>query len=142
MLRKAVDLWKEKITGHIDAKDTERATLLSWPDNSSIKVDGETAPYESDKLVIAEYLQDRKVEAYFQIGQYMEGEEAKGTVTGVLANGVEYESGAPYEKVPRSSLQGTIVIPSPLKVGDRLIVSRLTGQRYYVHGKEVSEHGG
>lgn len=142
MLREALNLWKEKMSGHIDARDTERATLLSWPDKPRIQVDGDPIPYEQDKLIFAEYLQDRKVEAYFEIGQYMEGEEAKGSVTGVLANGVEYESGAPYEQVPRASLQGMIVIPSPLKVGDRLIVSRLTGQRYYVHGKDVRMGGG
>ncbi|MCI1696957.1 hypothetical protein [Aneurinibacillus aneurinilyticus] len=142
MLREALSLWKDKISGHIDARDTERATLLSWPDKPQIQVDGDPTPYEHDKLIFAEYLQDRKVEAYFEIGQYMEGEEAKGSVTGVLTNGVEYESGAPYEQVPRSSLQGVIVIPSPLKVGDRLIVSRTTGQRYYVHGKDVGLNDG
>ncbi|SDH72907.1 hypothetical protein SAMN04489735_10486 [Aneurinibacillus thermoaerophilus] len=142
MLREALGLWKEKITGHIDARDTERGTLLSWPDNPKVLVDGDPNPYEKERLIFAEYLQDRKVEAYFEIGQYMEGEEVKGSVTGVLANGVEYESGATYEQVPRSFLQGTIVIPSPLKAGDRLIVSRLTGQRYYVHGKDVMNSGG
>ncbi|MCI1694168.1 hypothetical protein [Aneurinibacillus aneurinilyticus] len=142
MLREALNLWKDRISGHIDARDTERATLLSWPSKPQIQVDGDPVPYEYDKLIFAEYLQDRKVEAYFEIGQYMEGEEAKGSVTGVLANGVEYESGAEYKQVPRSSLQGVIVIPSPLQVGDRLIVSRLTGQRYYVHGKDVRPDGG
>ncbi|MBN6186305.1 DUF2577 family protein [Aneurinibacillus sp. BA2021] len=141
-MQDALRLWKEKISGHIDAKDTERAILLNWPDAPRIQVDGDPIPYEHDKLVFAEYLLDRKVEAYFEIEQYMEGEEAKGSVTGLLANGVEYESGNPYEQVPRSSLQGVIVIPSPLKVGDRLIVSRLSGQRYYVHGRDAKPDGG
>jgi hypothetical protein len=139
MMNKAIQGIKKKAAQHIDARDTEYAVLL--PDGG-IQVEGTPAPYPSDKVVFAEYLLDRKVEAYFQISEYMEGEEAKGSVTGVLANGTEYESGAQYQNVARSSLKGTLVIPSPLKPGDKLIVSRIADQRYYVHGRRDVEYDG
>ncbi len=140
-MQEAIKALKKKMSGHIDARDTERATLLSWPDNPSIQVDGDPYPY-TESLIFAEYLQDRKIEARFEVAEYTNGEDAKGSITGLLANGLEYESGAPYEQVPRSSLKGMLVIPSPLKAGDRLIVSRLSDRRgYYVSGKEVSSNG-
>ncbi|UQZ34610.1 hypothetical protein C2I18_14405 [Paenibacillus sp. PK3_47] len=113
MLNDALKLWKEKTAGHIDARDTERATLLSWPNSPAIEVDGDQEPYPADKLVFAEYLQERRIDAVFEVKQ----PEAS-TYTGVL------------------------FLPSPLKAGDRLVVSRLTGQRYYVHGKDVGGSGG
>lgn len=141
MLNEALKLLHEKTKGKIDARDTERATLLSWPDSPSILVDGDPEPYPSDKLVFAEYLLDREVKADFVVAEYLEGDQAKGSVKGLLANGTVYETGEPYEQIPRTSLRGQLVIPSPLQVGDRLIVSRLTGQRYYVHGKDVGGNG-
>ncbi|MGM1023023.1 MAG: hypothetical protein ACQEXV_21545 [Bacillota bacterium] len=141
MLQDALKLLHEKTKNKIDAKDTERATLLSWPGSPSIEVDGDPAPYPAEKLVFADYLLDREVKADFIAAEYLEGDEAKGSVTGVLANGVVYETGEPYKQAPRSSLRGKLVIPSPLQVGDRLIVSRLSGQRYYVHGKDVGGNG-
>lgn len=113
MLNDALNLLKEKTRGHIDARDTERATLLSWPSKPEIQVDGDLEPYPADKLVFAEYLQERRIDAVFEIKQ----PEAL-TYTGVL------------------------LLSSPLKVGDRLIVSRMTGQRYYVLGKDVGSSGG
>ncbi|MCP3808482.1 hypothetical protein NLX78_14680 [Paenibacillus sp. Lou8.1] len=141
MLQDAVRKLREMTKDHIDARDTERATLLSWPGSPSIEVDGDPAPYPADKLVFADYLLDREVKADFIANEYLEGDEVKGSVTGVLANGVVYETGEPYKQAPRSSLRGKLVIPSPLQVGDRLIVSRLSGQRYYVHGKDVGVGG-
>ncbi|MGP0577391.1 hypothetical protein ACTP13_10310 [Paenibacillus peoriae] len=141
MLNDALKLLKEQTKDNIDARDTERATLLSWPGSPSIEVDGDLTPYPADKLVFAEYLLDREVKADFIAAEYLEGDEAKGSVTGVLANGMVYETGEPYKQTPRNSLRGKLVIPSPLQVGDRLIVSRLTGQRYYVHGKDVGGNG-
>ncbi|WP_433943361.1 hypothetical protein [Paenibacillus sp. SN-8-1] len=105
MMNEALKLLKDKMSGHIDSRDTERGTLLNWP-NARVQVDGDPVPYESDKLVIADYLQDRRVPVTFEV-----------------------------EQPAVSTLQGTLVIPSPLKAGDRLIVSRLSDQRYYVHGK-------
>ncbi|MEK5162079.1 hypothetical protein NYE69_07010 [Paenibacillus sp. FSL R5-0527] len=137
MLNNAVRLLREKTKDHIDARDTERATLLSWPGSPSIEVDGDSVPYTADKLVFAEYLQDREVVADFVVSEYVEDDEAKGSVDGVLADGIEYESGSEYKQTPRSILRGKLIIPSPLQPGDRLIVSRLSGQRYYVHGKDV-----
>lgn len=113
MLNDALKLWREKTAGHIDARDTERATLLSWPVSPAIQVDGDQEPYPVEKLVFAEYLQERRMDAIFEVKQ----PEAS-TYTGVL------------------------FLPSPLKPGDRLIVSRLTGQRYYVLGKDVGDSGG
>lgn len=113
MLNDALKLLREKTAGHIDARDTERATLVSWPENPQIEVDGDPEPYSADKLVFAEYLQDRRIEAVFEITQ-----------------------------PENSTLNGILVIPSPLQTGDRLIVSRLTGQRYYVLGKDVGDSGG
>jgi hypothetical protein len=141
VLNDALKLLHEKTRNKIDARDTERATLLSWPVSPSIEVDGDTAPYPADKLVFAEYLLNREVKADFIAAEYLEGDEAKGSVTGVLANGVVYETGEFYKQAPRSSLRGKLVIPSPLQSGDRLIVSRLSGQRYYVHGKDVGAGG-
>ncbi|OAB34264.1 hypothetical protein PMSD_14945 [Paenibacillus macquariensis subsp. defensor] len=111
MLNEALKLFREKTTGHIDAKDTERATLLSWP-VPRIEVDGDPYPYEADKLVVADYLQERRTEVTFEV------EEPSITV-----------------------LKGILVTPSPLQVGNRLIVSRMTGQRYYVLGKDVARGG-
>ncbi|ODA07370.1 MULTISPECIES: hypothetical protein [Paenibacillus] len=141
MLNDALRKLREKTKDHIDARDTERATLLSWPGSPSIEVDGDPEPYPATKLVFAEYLLNREVKADFIAAEYLEGNEPKGSVTGVLANGVVYETGEPYKQAPRSSLRGKLVIPSPLQVGDRLIVSRLSGQRYYVHGKDVGAGG-
>ncbi|WP_431090784.1 hypothetical protein [Paenibacillus sp. 8b26] len=141
MLQDALKLLHEKTKGKIDARDTERATLLSWPSSPSIQVDGDPEPYPSEKLAFAEYLLDREIKADFVVAEYLEGDEAKGSVTGVLANGTVYETGEPYKQIPRTSLRGKLLIPSPLQVGDRLIVSRLSGQRYYVHGKDVDAGG-
>ncbi|GIO84525.1 hypothetical protein J25TS5_14570 [Paenibacillus faecis] len=143
MLQDAIKLLQDKTKGRIDAKDTERATLLSWPGSPSIEVDGDPFPYDADKIVFAEYLQDREVTADFVVSEYVEGEdgEAKGSVDGVIANGTVYETGAEYKQTPRSVLRGKLKIPSPLKPGDRLIVSRMTGQRYYVLGKDVAGGG-
>ncbi|MGR6127843.1 hypothetical protein [Paenibacillus sp. SER-28] len=141
MLNDALRKLREKTKDHIDARDTERATLLSWPGSPSIEVDGDPEPYSATTLVFAEYLLNREVKADFIAVEYLEGNEPKGSVTGVLANGVVYETGEPYKQAPRSSLRGKLVIPSPLQVGDRLIVSRLSGQRYYVHGKDVGGNG-
>ncbi|OBA05324.1 hypothetical protein A9P44_16200 [Paenibacillus polymyxa] len=141
MLNEALKLLKDQTKDKIDARDTERATLLSWPGSPSIQVDGDPAPFPADKLVFAEYLLNREVKADFIAAEYLEGDEAKGSVTGVLANGVVYETGEPYKQTPRTSIRGKLVIPSPLQIGDRLIVSRLSGQRYYVHGKDVGGHG-
>lgn len=106
MMGEAMQLLKEKLASHIDARDTERATLLSWPD-PKIEVDGDPHPYESRSLVFADYLQEQEIEVTFDV----------------------------LEPAP-SVLKGKMVIPSPLQVGDRLLVSRMTGQRYYVLGKE------
>ncbi|PAD31890.1 DUF2577 family protein [Paenibacillus sp. 7523-1] len=106
MLSDAIKLMKDKMKGHIDARDTERATLLSWPD-AKIEVDGDPYPYESGSLVFADYLQEREIEVTFDV----------------------------IEPAP-TTMKGKLVIPSPLQVGDRLLVSRMTGQRYYVLGKE------
>lgn len=106
MMGEAMKLMKDKMKGHIDARDTERATLLSWPD-AKIEVDGDPHPYESGSLVIADYLQEREIEVTFEVT------EPEPTI-----------------------LKGKLLIPSPLQVGDRLLVSRMTGQRYYVLGKE------
>ncbi|UMY55370.1 MULTISPECIES: hypothetical protein [Paenibacillus] len=141
MLNEALKLLKDQTKDSIDSRDTERATLLSWPSSPSIEVDGDLTPYPTDKLVFAEYLLDREVKADFVVAEYLEGDEAKGSVTGILADGVVYETGEPYKQGLRSSLRGKLVIPSPLQVGDRLIVSRLSGQRYYVHGKDVGGNG-
>jgi hypothetical protein len=113
VLNDALKMLREKTAGHIDARDSERATLLSWPGKPSIQVDGDTEPYTAEKLVFAEYLQERRIDAVFEV-----------------------------EQPVASTLKGVLVVPSPLQVGDRLIVSRLTGQRYYVHGKEVNGSGG
>ncbi|ETT45700.1 hypothetical protein C162_20241 [Paenibacillus sp. FSL R7-269] len=113
MLNDALKLLKEKTASHIDARDTERATLLNWPADPRIRVDEDPEPYTADKLVFAEYLQERRIDAVFEVKQ----PEAS-TYTGVL------------------------LLPSPLQAGDRLIVSRLTGQRYYVLGKDVGSSGG
>ncbi|WP_253299505.1 DUF2577 domain-containing protein [Paenibacillus barcinonensis] len=102
----AIQLMKEKMKGHIDARDTERATLLSWPD-AKIEVDGDPHPYESGSLVFADYLQEREIEVTFDVTD--------------------------PEPI---TMKGKLLIPSPLQVGDRLLVSRMTGQRYYVLGKE------
>lgn len=140
-MQEAIKALKRKMSGHIDARDTERATLLSWPDHPSIQVDGDPYPY-TENLIFAEYLQDRTIEARFEVAEYTSGEDVKGSITGLLANGVEYESGAPYEQVARSSLKGRLIIPSPMQVGDRLIVSRLSDRRgYYVIGKDVNSSG-
>ncbi|MEW4368635.1 hypothetical protein [Paenibacillus kandeliae] len=142
MMQEALRALKDKMKSHIDARDTERATLLSWPDNVSIQVDGDPYPYTAEYLSFADYLQERHIEARFEVGEYTDGDEAKGSVTGLLANGTDYESGAPYEQQPRSSLKGILTIPSPLQVGDRLIVSRMSDRRgYYITGKEVSHLG-
>lgn len=141
MLNDALKLLRQKTRDHIDARDTERATLLSWPGSPSIEVDGDSVPYTADTLVFAEYLQDREVVADFVVSEYVEDDEAKGSVDGVLADGIEYESGSEYKQTPRSVLRGKLIIPSPLQPGDRLIVSRMTGQRYYVHGKDVGGNG-
>ncbi|WP_127550635.1 hypothetical protein [Paenibacillus amylolyticus] len=106
MLGDAIKLLKEKVAGHIDARDTERATLLSWP-TAKIEVDGDSHPYESASLVFADYLQEQEIEVTFDV----------------------------LEPEP-SVLKGKIIIPSPLQVGDRLLVSRMTEQAYYVLGKE------
>ncbi|AJS59198.1 hypothetical protein [Paenibacillus sp. IHBB 10380] len=111
MLNEALKLLRDKTTGHIDAKDTERATLLSWP-VPRIEVDGDPYPYEADKLIFADYLQEKRTEVTFEV-----------------------------EQPSFSVLKGVLVTPSPLQVGDRLIVSRMTGQRYYVLGKEVTSVG-
>lgn len=142
-MQEAIQALKDKMSSHIDAKNMERATLLSWPDQPSIEVDGDPYPYTAEYLIFADYLQDRKLEARFEVGEYTDGDESKGSVTGLLANGVEYESGASYEQQPRSSLKGMLIIPSPLQVGDRLIVSRLSDRRgYYIAGKDVDRGGG
>jgi hypothetical protein len=141
LLNDALKLLREKTKDNIDARDTERATLLSWPGIPKIQVDGDPESYPADKLVFAEYLLDREIKADFVVAEYLEGDEAKGSVTGVLANGVVYETGESYKQTPRTSLRGKLVIPSPLQVGDRLIVSRLTGQRYYILGKDVGGNG-
>lgn len=106
MMGDAIKLFYEKVAGRIDARDTERATLVSWP-NPKIKIDGDPHPYESGSIVIADYLQEREIEITFEV--------------------VEPEP---------AILKGKLLIPSPLEVGDRLLVSRMTGQRYYVLGKE------
>ncbi|CAH1216136.1 DUF2577 family protein [Paenibacillus sp. JJ-223] len=106
MLNDAIKLLRSKTKDHIDARDTERATLLSWP-NAKIEVDGDPYPYESPSLVIADYLQEREIEVTFDV----------------------------TEPAP-TTMKGKLLIPSPLQVGDRLLVSRMTGQRYYVLGKE------
>lgn len=134
-MQEAMRALKEKMRGHIDARDVEKGTLLSWPDNPRVLVDDDKIPYENEKLVFAEYLLDRDLEGYFEPKEYMEGEEAKGSVSGLLANGTEYESGAPYEKVARSVIKGIFHIPSPLKVGDRLAVVRMSDQKYKVLGR-------
>ncbi|WP_245700298.1 hypothetical protein [Paenibacillus glacialis] len=102
---------RNKMSDHIDAKDTERATLLNWP-VARLEVDGDPYPYEEDKLVFADYLQERRTEVIFEV-----------------------------EEPSVSVLKGVLVTPSPLQVGDRLIVSRMTGQRYYVLGKDVAGGG-
>ena len=107
MLGDALRLLKEKMAEHIDARDTERATLLSWPE-ARIEVDGDPYPYEGNQLVFADYLQERKMEIIFEV-----------------------------EEPEVTTMKGKMVVPSPLQIGDRLIVSRMTGQRYYVLGKEV-----
>lgn len=66
MMGDAIQLMKEKMKGHIDARDTERATLLSWPD-AKIEVDGDPHPYESGSLVFADYLQEREIEVTFDV---------------------------------------------------------------------------
>ncbi|MDO7908422.1 DUF2577 family protein [Paenibacillus sp. JX-17] len=81
--------------------------MLSWPD-ARIEVDGDPYPYEASSLVFADYLQEQKIEITFEV-----------------------------EEPAVSTMKGKMVVPSPLQVGDRLIVSRMTGQRYYVLGKEV-----
>ncbi|MDK8193966.1 DUF2577 family protein [Paenibacillus sp. UMB7766-LJ446] len=106
MMGDAMNLLKQKVAGHIDARDTERATLLSWP-NAKIEVDGDPYPYESGRIVIADYLQEREIDVTFDV----------------------------TEPDPMT-MKGKLIIPSPLQVGDRLLVSRMTGQRYYVLGKE------
>ncbi|RAW13598.1 hypothetical protein DC345_19850 [Paenibacillus taichungensis] len=106
MMGDAIKLMKDKMKGHIDARDTERATLLSWPD-AKIEVDGDPHPYESGSLVFADYLQEREIDVTFDV----------------------------TEPEP-ITMKGKLLIPSPLQVGDRLLVSRMTGQRYYVLGKE------
>ncbi|RAW09726.1 hypothetical protein DC345_30150 [Paenibacillus taichungensis] len=106
MMGDAIKLLYEKAAGRIDARDTERATLLSWP-NPKIEVDGDPYPYESESLVFADYLQEREIEVTFDV----------------------------IEPAP-TMMKGKLLIPSPLEVGDRLLVSRMTGQRYYVLGKE------
>ncbi|MHA2856932.1 DUF2577 family protein [Paenibacillus lautus] len=106
MLQDAIKLLQMKTKDHIDARDTERATLLSWPD-AKIEIDGDPYPYEAGSLVFADYLQEHEMEVTFEV---MEPEA--------------------------STMKGKLMIPSPLQVGDRLIVSRMTGQRYYVLGKE------
>jgi hypothetical protein len=113
LLNDALNLLKEKTKGHIDARDTERATLLSWPSKPEIQVEGDPEPYPADKLVFAEYLQERRIDAVFEV-----------------------------EQLEVSKLTGVLTIPSPLKVGDQLIVSRMTSQRYYVLGKDVGSSGG
>jgi len=117
LLNDALKLLRQKAADHIDARDTERGTLLAWPWNPKVQVDGDEAPYEADKLVFAEYLLERRIE------------KVK----------IEVETGP--KEVAGTTLTGSIVIPSPLKSGDRVIVSRLTGQRYYVHGKDVISGG-
>jgi hypothetical protein len=106
MLQDALKMIQEKAKRNIDARDTERATLLSWP-NVKIEVDGDPYPYESASLVVADYLQERELEVIFDV----------------------------TEPIP-TTMKGKLLIPSPLQVGDRLLVSRMTGQRYYVLGKE------
>jgi hypothetical protein len=134
-MQEAMQALKNKMRGHIDARDVERGTLLSWPDSPRVLVDGDPIPYENEKLVFAEYLKDRDIEGHFQVSEYMEGEEAKGSVSGLLANGTVYDSGSPYESVPRSIIKGIFHIPSPLKAGDRLAVVRMSDQKYYVLGR-------
>ncbi|AWP25399.1 DUF2577 family protein [Paenibacillus sp. Cedars] len=106
MLQDAIKLLQSKTRDRIDARDTERATLLSWP-AAKIEIDGDPYPYEAGSLVFADYLLEREIDCTFEV---MEPET--------------------------STMKGKLLIPSPLKVGDRLIVSRMTGQRYYVLGKE------
>jgi len=118
VLSEALKLMRQKTTDHIDARDAERGTLLAWPDNPKVQVDGDEVPYEAGKLVFADYLLERRIE------------KVK----------IEVETGP--KEVAGTTLTGSFVIPSPLKSGDRVIVSRLTGQRYYVHGKDVSGSGG
>lgn len=117
MLGEALKLMRQKTTDHIDARDAERGTLLGWPDNPKLQVDGDEVPYEAGKLVFADYLLERRIE------------------------GIKFEIAQGPKEVAGTTLTGSIVIPSPLKTGDRVIVSRLTGQRYYVHGKDVSAGG-
>lgn len=118
MLHDALKLLRQKTSDQIDARDVERGTLLSWPGDPKVQVDGDDVPYMADKLVFAEYLLERRIE------------DVK----------IEVETGP--KEVAGATLIGSIVIPSPLQAGDRVIVSRLTGQRYYVHGKDVSGGGG
>jgi hypothetical protein len=106
MMGDAIELLKQKVASHIDARDTERATLVSWP-TAKIEVDGDPYPYESASLVFADYLQEREIEVTFDVTD--------------------------PEPI---TMKGKLLIPSPLQVGDRLLVSRMTGQRYYVLGKE------
>lgn len=106
MLNEALKLLRSKTKDHIDARDTERATLLSWPD-AKIEVDGDPYPYEAASLVLADYLQEQEMEVVFEV-----------------------------EEPAASTMKGKLLIPSPLQPGDRLIVSRMTGQRYYILGKE------
>lgn len=118
MLNDALKLLRQKAADHIDARDTERGTLLAWPDNPKVQVDGDEAPYEAGKLVFADYLLERRIE------------------------NIKFEVEQGWKEVAGTTLTGSIVIPSSLKSGDRVIVSRLTGQRYYVHGKDVSGSDG
>lgn len=118
MLNDALKLLRQKTLEHIDARDVERGTLLAWPSNPQLQVDGDAVPYEADKLVFAEYLLERQIKD------------------------VKFEVKKGPREVVGSTLSGNIVVPSPLKAGDRVIVSRLTGQRYYVHGKDVTRVGG
>lgn len=117
MMNDALKLLRDKISDHIDARDAERGTLLAWPGNPRVQVDGDEVPYEADKLVFAEYLLERRIEK------------------------VKFEVETGPKEVAGTTLTGSIVIPSPLMSGDRVIVSRLTGQRYYVLGKDVSGGG-
>lgn len=110
MLNDALKMLREKMRDHIDAKDTERASLLSWPSSPKIQVDGDPYPYEADKLVFADYLNEQELQVTLQVEQ------------------------GPIE-VQGSTIKGKMVVPSPLKSGDRLIVSRMSDQRYYIHGK-------
>lgn len=111
MLNDALKLMRNKMSDHIDARDTERATLTSWP-IPRVEVDGDPYPYEADKLVFADYLQEKRTEVTFEV-----------------------------EEPSITLLKGVLITPSPLQVGDRLIVSRMTGQRYYVLGKDVISGG-